>query len=353
MHSVKTRGFSLVELLLALGLGLVITAGIVQLFVGNDRTQSILVGQSRLQEGARYAFDFIGRSVRSSGYFGCAPEPDRLYNTLNGSWDEVFEADITTPIEAFDYTGGGGTSRADWTPSWVDGNRFVDGDGIDSDDIAPGTDILVVRRIESPGHSIDALTAPEADPVTLRVDGALTIGQDDFAVIANCEQAAVFRVQDVVLNGNEATLNRGATKGKFGNSGNPLSETGLSYGNVVNSQGSTVGRVVTDIYYIGPGAGVDNRGAPVLALWRRSGIDAAIELVEGVTDLQILFGVDTDATDNLATINQYMDFDSIGLNHVIRTVRIEITSSSVDVLADATAPALRTFSQTINLRNAS
>jgi type IV pilus assembly protein PilW len=363
----RSNGYSLIELLLALGLGLVITAGIVQLFVGNDRTQSVLVGQSRLQENARYAFDFIGRSVRAAGYFGCAPESDKIYSTLNGlprelewgeeHWKEVFEADITTPIQAFDYTGGGGNSLGDWTPDWVDGNRFADGDGVNSTDIAPGTDILVVRRIEAPGHRVNALAAPDSDPV-VRVDGTLTVELDDFAVIANCEQAALFRVENVVSSGNEATIVRSGGKGgtkdsKFENSGDSLSEIGLAYGNVVNSQGSTVGRVVTDIYYIGPGAGVNNRNETPLALWRRSGQSPAVELVEGVTNLQIMFGIDNDANDNLATINQYVDFDSVGAGDVIRTVRIEITASSVDALADAPAPALRTFTQTINLRNAS
>ena len=56
----KTRGFSLVELILALGLGVLVTAGIVQLFVGNNQTYNLLNGQSRLQESARYALDFVG-----------------------------------------------------------------------------------------------------------------------------------------------------------------------------------------------------------------------------------------------------------------------------------------------------
>ena len=45
-------GFSIVELLIALGLGLLVVSGIVQLFVGNSRTYEIVNAQARLQENA-------------------------------------------------------------------------------------------------------------------------------------------------------------------------------------------------------------------------------------------------------------------------------------------------------------
>ena len=82
----RTAGFSLIELMLALALGVVVTSGIVQLFVGNNQTYTLLTGQSRMQESARYALDFIARSARMSGYFGCDPENDKIYNSLNGVW---------------------------------------------------------------------------------------------------------------------------------------------------------------------------------------------------------------------------------------------------------------------------
>ena len=74
----RSAGFSLIEMLLALGLGLIVTAGVVQLFVGNNQTYSLLTGQSRLQESARYTMEFITQSARSSGYFGCDPDNDKV-----------------------------------------------------------------------------------------------------------------------------------------------------------------------------------------------------------------------------------------------------------------------------------
>ena len=73
------KGFSLVELVIALALGSVVTAGVVQLFVANSETHNLLVGQSRMQESARFALDFIGRQVRQAGYRGCFAAGDEPF----------------------------------------------------------------------------------------------------------------------------------------------------------------------------------------------------------------------------------------------------------------------------------
>ena len=137
----RAQGFSLIELMLALALGLVVTAGIVQLFVGNNRTNQLITGQSRLQESARYALDFVSRSVRNGGFYGCDPESDKIYNTLNAPWNQIFELDLTTPVQGFDGTGNG-NGVGDWTPSLASlprntaGTTIVPGNGVD---IYPGT----------------------------------------------------------------------------------------------------------------------------------------------------------------------------------------------------------------------
>ena len=115
----RNQGFSLIELMLALALGVVVTAGIVQLFVGNNQTYRVLQGQARLQEGARYALDFISESARAAGYFGCDPDPDKRYHTLNAgaNWANLFEMDIRAPVVGFEYTGGGGRITADGVPA--------------------------------------------------------------------------------------------------------------------------------------------------------------------------------------------------------------------------------------------
>jgi type IV pilus assembly protein PilW len=361
-------GFSIVELILALGLGLVVTAGVVQLFVGNNQTYTLLTGQSRLQESARYAMDFISRSARATGYYGCDPDDDKIYNTLNGPWENLFEMDLTNPVQAFNYTGNGtDTGINDWTPTLTNLprmtgantslNTVIDGTGVDLDEVVPATDILVFRRVEIPGASIAGITHAGADPIRVIDEGQVNFQVDDFAVISNCEQAALFRIT-AVANGpaaasGEPTLNlsRATGAGIYQNAdGVALSERGIPYGSAVDSQGATVGRIITDIYYIADGAGENNLGNTPRSLWRRSGTQRPRELVQGVWDLQVRFGIDTTPADNSRATNRYVEFNAVGATDVVRALRIEVTTSTVDAI-DGDLPITRTFVQTISLRN--
>jgi type IV pilus assembly protein PilW len=73
----RVGGFSLIELMLALTLGAIVTFGIVQLFVGNNQTYTMLNGQSRMQEAARFAVDFVSRSARAAVISAAIRNPAR------------------------------------------------------------------------------------------------------------------------------------------------------------------------------------------------------------------------------------------------------------------------------------
>ncbi len=350
----KPQGFSLIELMLALALGLVVTAGIVQLFVGNNRTNQLITGQSRLQESARYALDFISRSVRNGGFYGCDPESDKIYNTLNANWNQMFELDLTVPVQGFDGTGTG-NGIGDWTPSLAalprntGGTTIVPGNGIDITSLVPLTDILVVRYQVAPGFRITEQIDPTEDPV-IENNGNVDIAVGDYAVISNCEQAAIFKVTGLG-GGANMTLVRNTGTGTYDNrAGISLSQQGISYGNDVDSQGSVVAKLNTDIFFVAESANNNNRGDAITSLWRKSGVDAPVELVEGISDLQVLFGIDVTPNDTEFSANRYVTFGSVG-NNVVRSIRISIEANTVDVVSDSPEPISRTFTQTISLRN--
>jgi type IV pilus assembly protein PilW len=64
----RQRGMSLVELLVAMAIGLVITVVIANLFIGTKQTYRTQDDLSRMQENLRFAFQVIGRTVRQAGY---------------------------------------------------------------------------------------------------------------------------------------------------------------------------------------------------------------------------------------------------------------------------------------------
>jgi type IV pilus assembly protein PilW len=87
------RGFTLVELMVAVVIGLFITAGLISLVQAMKRTTTSQSGLSQLQDNERMAMSLIGNAVQSAGYF---PNP-----MINNS--STFFTAVTT---AQTYTGG-------------------------------------------------------------------------------------------------------------------------------------------------------------------------------------------------------------------------------------------------------
>lgn len=68
MRFYKQQGMSLIELMIALVLGLLLIAGILQLFLGVTQTFRQNETLSRIQENGRFSLDFIAQDIRSAGY---------------------------------------------------------------------------------------------------------------------------------------------------------------------------------------------------------------------------------------------------------------------------------------------
>jgi len=187
-------------------------------------------------------------------------------------------------------------------------------------------------------------------------DSAIVAG--DIIMIANCEQAAVVRVTGVNPSGDEATLQLAIGTGEplFQNAPSVLSPIGMvpftlsllgrSYG-----EDALVGTIDSSFFFIAPGLGEDNAGQPPLALWQKSGTDAPVELVQGVEDLQVLFGIDTTTNDGIANANRYVTAANVPDPSQIVSARVSITANSVDAVDNGNLMR-RTFSKTFQLRNA-
>ncbi len=61
------RGFTMVEIMVAMAIGLFLVAGIFQLFVANKQSNRIQNNLSHVQENGRFAIDELGRVLRMAG----------------------------------------------------------------------------------------------------------------------------------------------------------------------------------------------------------------------------------------------------------------------------------------------
>lgn len=355
----RNAGFSLVELMLALALGLLVIAGIVTLFSSNSATYAVLNSQSRLQENARFAFDFVSRSARSAGYFGCAPEPTNIVRGLRGGWADIPEYNMTRTVQGHEGGAGGNFSPSlNALPGGTGSNAQIAANGIDTSTIVDGTDVLVLRSLRD-ARRLTAVLQPNGIPVVAAPGNVSDISAGDVALVADCEQAALFQVSNVATAGNEAQLTvvNAVAGGLFENRAQVDSPTGLqpfsfSVLNQAYGREAVLGRVETTVFYIAPSISLDNRNATPLALWQKQGSAPPVELVVGVEDMEVLYGVDTTLNDGIANANQYLDFNNVVDPAQIVALRVTLAVNSVDTLVSIGGPLRRTFSKTLLLRNA-
>ncbi|WP_199052219.1 PilW family protein [Aquitalea sp. ASV15] len=85
----KQSGLTMVELMVAITIGLIVTFAVTSLYVSNQSTSKAQSGHAQMQDNARYAMAQIGRIVKQAGYY------DALGGTFNASG--VYNP---TPIDA-------------------------------------------------------------------------------------------------------------------------------------------------------------------------------------------------------------------------------------------------------------
>lgn len=354
MSQRSVGGFSLLEILLAASLGVVVAAALVQLFAASGRSNVLLSGEAGLQESVRHAFEFLARSARGAGYLGCSAGAV-VVNGLNGAWERIVEVEIAVAVDGFDGVGEGNRAQ-DWNPPLSalplrgvsgTGQAFRSRNRITAARLRPGSDVVVFRRVEAPLHR---LAAPwtDADPLTVMLDEDASLA-GDFALVSDCRQAALVRI-DGARGVGRTILTRPAGSGPFDN--RPVASVFADvepFGDADQSAGAAVARIVTEIYFVAEGGGTNNRRDGVWSLWRKTSTRRAVELVQGIEDMEILFGVDGVDGDDSRAPTRYVPPQ--GTADPVRTVRVSLVASSVDaVTADGRALSRR-FSRTLALRN--
>jgi len=94
----RIKGYTLIELLIATGLGIFLLSGVVQIFNSNSQSIRLVNASARVQEGGRIAMEMLTRDIRMADYWGCAPDPSTITNHLktDGS-DTDYDPDIHNP----------------------------------------------------------------------------------------------------------------------------------------------------------------------------------------------------------------------------------------------------------------
>ncbi len=299
-------GMTLVEILVALVISLVLLGGVIQIFLGNKITYRVQDNLSQIQENGRYAIDLLNQDIRMANYRGCAGPKAPVRNTLNNSSNYNWNLVGDTSVQGFNATSVG------WTPNL---DSSITG-------VRANSDVIAIR---GPDTTNSAFVVAQANGTTaLRVTppSDLSLQVNDIVMVADCANIAVFQITAITAGGGN-TINLGHTAG----SGNP----GNTTANLINTfVGGEVTQVGTKTYYIGTGAS----GQP--ALFRRTAT-ATQELIEGVEDMQVVFGVDSATlcgvgAGNDGAIDCYLSANAINATDwpSVRSVQIRLLLRSLE-----------------------
>ena len=337
LHQSKTQGFTLIEILIAMLIGLFLVAGVLQIFINSKQSYRMQEALARLQESGRFALDFLDRDIRMAGYRGCASRgaSATLANNLNNAADYIYNFNI--PIQGFDTTAS--SNAASWSPSH---NSAVTGIASPS----AGSDIITIRRgAEDSVQIMSNLLA--SSTLTVNRNTVPGLVNCDVVMVSDCSNVAIFKVSGWTPG--TLSVSYAAPGGCAGGNAGVLTQT---------FAGGTLQKALTTSYYIR-----DNpNGQP--ALYRIINSNPEEELVEGVEKMQILYGQDGNsdgATDSYVTANSVTNWNnvtSVRISLLLRTVDDNIANTnlrySYEDIDNALAPdrrIRRVFTTTIAIRN--
>ncbi len=299
----RQRGISLVEIMVAMVISIFLLGGVIQVYLANKSSYRFTDATTRIQENARFSLDTIASDLRMASYWGCAQfdasNNDHLRNNLNTASGQY-------NVNLHDFIG-------------LDAISMTANDGLN------GSDSITVIG-SKPGQNVIRAPYMSDTDDNIEVLNTSAIEANDFVIISNCFGADIFEVSSITGSavGGQSVIFH-STQAQTGTPGNTNLAGCTAVGTnqcLSQTYGSTaaISILQTITYSIQAGAS----GEP--ALWRSlNGVDD--ELIEGVEQMQILFGLDTDDD---GTPNQYLaDANAIAANsEQISAVRIFLVMRS-------------------------
>jgi len=304
-HAKRQTGLTLVEILIALVISMFLLGGIVQVYLANKSSYRFTEAVARIQENGRYSIEVMTQDLRMAGFFGCAlfdPEdPENIVNNLDpngpGYDPALYDFVLAGVIEG------------------------TEGDGMNGSD-------SVTLRGSKPGQ-LNVVPPFNVDTsAAIFINSNDVLQPDDIVMISNCRGADIFQITNTTTSptSNKMAVVHNTGTGAPGNY-NPDNCKGGNAHCFSQSYGSdaAIFRLQTVTYSVAPGAS----GEP--ALWRsQDGVNQ--ELIEGVEELQVLYGLDSDDDD---FPNQFVTIDNVPDTFDIVSVRLMLmVRSNQDFLAE-------------------
>lgn len=275
--TIGQAGLTLVELMVAITIGLIITAAVAQIYISSRATYTLEEGLARVQENGRFAVEFLAYDLRMAGYAGCNSRLPATSIRNNVAGADESNSMMTGGLRGYRYTGSGGNTVGDWTPALPAG-FFANGD------VTPYTDVIVVQYGSTIDTTLTGNMGVENAQIQIATNAAsrMSIQDNDVLIVSDCLNADIFRANNV---------SKGAVTTTIAHPMSVNTSVNLSKAYTADAQ---LMKLVSHAYYIAP-----SQDGQQSALFRRelvpTGPPNRVELVQGIEDMRLVYAEDTDA----------------------------------------------------------
>lgn len=316
------KGLTLIEVMIAMVIGLLLLSGAISLFINNKRVFQENNQNAELQDAARFAFGIINQDIRQAGFLGCRHSLADVNNIVNPT--------VALPINSLANIAVGGASLAvegleagatQWLPGGSAQLIPSSSDPTRIDQRVTGTDAIALRYLsgdsQTVGESI-AATLPRPLPAffalsLLTLSDLIVVGE--LLAVADCSDTMLFQF------GTNASIVPG----------NNTSSVDLSRFYAAEAR---IRRYRAVRYYIGHAQyGGPSLYRQILVNNLNSGTNElsleAQELIQGVENMQIMYGVDGDG-DGVPDNYQSADDIVVAMWNNVVSVKIALLIRTVD-----------------------
>ena len=312
----RQQGISLVEVLISLVIGLMLLGGVVQVYSANKTSFRFTNALAEIQENGRFALEIISQDLRLANSWGCVAPNGKTGSASN----------INNTL----------TSWSGYDPAVHDfvGNEAIsgtDGTGLNgSDTITIMGSKLGQTNVEVPFQTASTTSVTTNQVSFLEASDIILIarcGSNDERPSGETAEADIHRVTSVTATG----------------AGDSQRDIGLAR---VKSQQFESDAVVIELqtvaYSVEQNSSEDGRPS----LWRTEFGTTRQELIEGVDDMQILYGVDNDGD---GYPNQYLPSANVTDFASVVTIRVSLLLHSIDEVISDEGPQVYSFNGVENI----
>ena len=196
----RALGFSLVELMVAIAIGLVILAGVITVFVAQRQVYGTATAQASIQNAENAIAAMVAPAVRGAGFAGCGAFSTTGSIIDSGSLAYNFSAPLfgygaNTPMTALNAANVSNTG--DWTPaldSSLAGLSEAGSDMIVVGGELPGTIPVPVTNIVGNSGQLSILSQPFPPPSTATVQPGM------IGAVSDCSKSIAFTIYSQAAN---------------------------------------------------------------------------------------------------------------------------------------------------------